>query len=122
MRSKYKEFYLEGEFYTDGDYWIDLDNLDLKGTEFEKCFDKYNDYEQTYRFTLQTDDIYKVRDFLEILISIYRCGPNHYWLVKALYDMTEPLLDSILFDDEIAEDYVDMGGNYEGTYIQLNKF
>ena len=34
-----------------------------------------------YSISAQTDDIYKVRDVLENLIVIYRCGSNHYYLV-----------------------------------------
>jgi hypothetical protein len=117
----YKEYLLEGKFNTDGDYHLDLDDWQLKLDGFDKYFLPREEGEDTYHFTMQTDDIYKIRDFLTNLIVIYRVGSEHYWVVKNLYDMTEQVLDAV-FDDNLDEAFAEIGGNYDGTYISLTKF
>ena len=117
----FKTFLLEGEFHTDGDYHLDLDNWEFKADGFDKFFLRHEKWEETYYFEMQADNIYKVRDFLENLIVIYRVGRGHYWILKELYEMTKKVLD-VVFNDNESDVLESIGGNYDGTYIGLHKF
>ena len=56
------KYIIRGDFYTDDDFSIRIDNFD---EEFQKCiqFDRPD-----YSIFLETDDIYKARNFLEQLM------------------------------------------------------
>ena len=116
----YKMFLLEGEFHTDGDFHLDLDNDELKMQHFDQYF-FHEEGSETYSFSMQSNDIYKVNWFLENLIVICRVGSGHYYLVKELYEMIYKI-KSIVFEDDIDEQSSYIFGNYDGTFITLTKF
>jgi hypothetical protein len=118
MVDKYKSFLLEGSFNTDGDFHLDLEENQFKENGFDKYFDICE--RSTYHFAMLTSDIYKVRDFLDNLIVIYRVCMSHSWLVKDLYDMTEKI-KNVVFDENVAQHFECISGNYDGTWIGLYK-
>ena len=115
MRDEKKLHYvLVGNFETDGDFSIRMDEMSEK---FRKHI-KYDDC-HSYRVSLETDDVYYMRDFLEELMVSFRVGSGHHYLVPSLYNLVNNVAEALFGDQEGA--YETYGGNYEGTELCLRK-
>ena len=118
------KYRLTGAFQTDGDFSV---NRDGYGSELVKPHITHEPGDDWWFVYMETDDPYKVRDFLQALIVNIRVG-THYWLVKDLYEFIEVILDKIFeyireedSDDGSSYVYNTYGGNYDGTNLLLEK-
>lgn len=89
------KYVLKGTLHTDGDFYVDVNNFYKE--EFREHI-KWDGLLEEYEISLETTDIFYVRDFLEALVVSYRVGSGHYWLIPDLYQMTIDIKESIFFE------------------------
>lgn len=122
------------KFCTDGDfYFLAFDNpdhklIDTSSPLYNNCVKELDFYEidyEDYRICLECYGerlpcIYAVRD---VLSSLIKSGirVSYYYLLEDIYRLLATPINKFLWSDE-SELYYDMiGGNYEGTYIEIRK-
>lgn len=121
---------LQMKFCTDGDFWFNNEEelFDLRKTlyhgakiSYNKKFDPDN---QEINLTLIADGDsracqWAVRDLLESLICNIRT--IKYYLVQDLYNFLVPAREGLFREGEEINYTNTIGGNYEGTFISLDK-
>lgn len=100
--------------YTDGDYSL---------MNHEKYDSIHNDeeYSGTKTFIMSEDKGCRREaiSFLERLLCDIHYGYTHYYIMKSMYNMFENSMNFISNKDNYGFHYEYMGGNYDGTEINI---
>ena len=93
---EWERYVFSGTFCTGGDYHIDINGID---EDFQQCIQEKNG---DYTVFVTTNNIYKMRNFLESLMVSYRVGASHHWVLPELYKKTNTILEA-LSNDSVQE-------------------